>query len=265
MVDIIEFCESPKYLNQTLWPWQKIILKSFYGLKLDHYELKKIFEDLPLDSDYKEYSILDNFMYKINNELKELVLIIGRRGGVTRLNQFIEYYELYKLLELDNPFEYFSIPEYDDITVYHTTGSECAVINDSILKNNGEEILNIPYFIDKIDMKAQKTKNEIKFKAKNGNGHVRFWWAWPHSYRKENPNVVAAILEETSRMFDGIYDFYQKIKEDAAKLNGRVICTSQASSRDSDIYKIYQDAMENSHALVIQIPTQVANPTIGDN
>jgi len=262
MLNIIEFCESSAFLNKSLWPWQKIILKAFYNLGLNKSERKKVLQDLPIDSDYENYSLVSQFISKLDNELDELVVILGRRGGQTMLGQIIDYYELYRILEMANPLEYFKLEENDIMTILHTSASERSSINDSILQHDGSEILKIPYFANKIE---SKNIQQIKFNSNLEFAHYHFHAAMMN----DNLNIVAAIVEE---MFgfgifigkDGRdqypYDFYQKLKTKVQKFGGRVVCLSNAGVKGDDIHKIYCDAFLNPKALVVQLPTYVANP-----
>ncbi|MFA5733072.1 MAG: hypothetical protein WC934_13880, partial [Acidithiobacillus sp.] len=96
-VDVITFCEDPYYLGQPLHPVEKVILKVFYGVKLDDVIPTIQAKHFPNDEkgkwftekQYIEFLIrqqrinVDNFEELCSSQ--ELVLVCGRRSGKTFL------------------------------------------------------------------------------------------------------------------------------------------------------------------------------------
>ena len=137
-----EFADSEKW---SLMPFQKFILKIFYGYDLSDTHLvddavngntiepRDDFSENIIGS-YTEVAFMD-FLYKqkrinISNEMymqykrddpnfrfTEIVSLIGRRGFKTTTSSYIAIYTLYLLLKIDNYSKFFNILEEDYICI----------------------------------------------------------------------------------------------------------------------------------------------------
>lgn len=183
IVDIMEFCSSPKYLNLpgnnfNLWLSQKVILKSFYMGTRGNKNLKLTEEEWNWLYDNSEYEDKDGIVYKRNikdvirkllalekqgqdqaQTFRELHLVLGRRGSKTIMASIISAYEVYKLLVIGggDPHKFYRLP-YDD---------EIAVINVALSQEQAGRLFgqvqarlrNSPFFRDRI---AKETTKEIR-------------------------------------------------------------------------------------------------------
>lgn len=112
--DILEFCNSKRYLNLPnsgikLHPMQNIILKTFYRGQRGNEHLKLTQEETQILFEEKMQSVLDK--YNSGQNFRELVLVLGRRSGKDFMTSLIALYEAMKLLELPggSPFKYYNI------------------------------------------------------------------------------------------------------------------------------------------------------------
>jgi len=167
-VDIITFCEDPRFLNLKnqdppfeLWPMQKIVLKLFYRgsrgnehLQLDDEEMK-ILEDIAAteELDYNEdqggfKQIIDK--YKRWNPHNTMLLIMGRRSSKTLMVSIIAAYQAYLLLELKNPHKYYRLTLDKPIAILNVAVSEQQAY-DPLFKEIKSRMARAPYFADKIN------------------------------------------------------------------------------------------------------------------
>jgi hypothetical protein len=124
--NILDYIYQDWGLKMKLFPVQKFIVKLYYGLELD--------EDIPENpheriviTDMEKTRVLYTFseqeyLHFLFNEgrcnvdnqdtmRRELALSIGRRGGKTLLSGIFASYEVYRLLNMNNPQAYYGFPE----------------------------------------------------------------------------------------------------------------------------------------------------------
>lgn len=126
VVDIITFIEAPWGLNMRLFPVQKVILKTYYGLPLENKEPTLTFTDWRrsnerrlTEADYLKL-LYDEGRCNIGvvepgRERREMVLSIGRRAGKTTLSACIAAYETYRLINKGDPQGYYGLPASNNI------------------------------------------------------------------------------------------------------------------------------------------------------
>lgn len=156
VVDIITFVEASWGLNMPLYPVQRVILKTFYGLPLDDNPLGFPL-DVPVPPDHPNYApehvdqdgyyrhrvaitdwrrenlkCLTEKQYltylhaqrrcnipevEVGVERSEIVLSVGRRSGKSEMSAFISAYETYRLISKGNPQQYYGLPPGENIQV----------------------------------------------------------------------------------------------------------------------------------------------------
>jgi hypothetical protein len=173
IVDIITFCEDPRYLNFggqnppiELWPMQKIVLKMFYrGTKgNEHVELNE--DELDIlrniakneDLDYEAQNggfqqVIDKYYRRA--PLRTLQLVMGRRSSKTFMVSIIAVYEAYKLLEMGNPQKYYKLPPNKPIAIINVAVSETQAY-DPLFIEILSRVTNSQYFADKISPSSKK-------------------------------------------------------------------------------------------------------------
>lgn len=112
--DIIEFCNSKKYLNLpgngvNLFPLQRIILKTFYRGQKGNEHIVLTEDELKILRKNKQLDVIDK--YQSDQLFRELVLVLGRRAGKDFLTSLIALYEAMKLLESPGgcPYKYYGL------------------------------------------------------------------------------------------------------------------------------------------------------------
>jgi hypothetical protein len=174
VVDIITFCEHPKYLNflgQTpqmiLWPMQKIVLKLFYRgtrgnehVQLTDEEiqiLKNITknEDLDYNPKFGGFNQVLEKYYRRETIFTVLELVMGRRSSKTLMVSIIAAYEAYKLLELKNPHAFYNMSPDKPIYIINVAVSEQQAL-DPLFVEIESRIARAPYFADKHSPASKK-------------------------------------------------------------------------------------------------------------
>lgn len=163
-VSIIEWAEGKDYLHYILLPAQRIILKIYAGEQLLDWERGIVQEWV--EKHYVPPDIWD----KINTGssvgdiswVKELVLVVGRRGAKTFLVGIIISYEVYRLLSKPDPQRYYGLPPHAGIRV-----ACCASTNqqakDTVYDSVRGCILNNPWFEDYLKSANAIGKSKISF------------------------------------------------------------------------------------------------------
>jgi len=173
IVDIITFCEDPRFLNFlgqdppiNLWPMQKIVLKMFYRgsagnehvfLSDDELEMvKSIGKEEELDYE-PQWGGFDTVLekYKGTTEFTHLLLVMGRRSSKTMLVSIIAVYEAYKLCQCPegNPHKFYKITPDKPIHIINAATSEGQAL-DPLFKEIEARVLRSTYFMDKINHDA---------------------------------------------------------------------------------------------------------------
>lgn len=144
-VDALVFMQSHEYLGERLFPWQRLVVKTFYGLwpiyppDEEEEELLKILQF--------EWHL--NLMDSVGEDINFLILVLGRRAGKSSLMSFIASYEMYSLICKDNPQAYYEIRERHPIHIMHVAaaGSQAEDVF-TLTKNN---IRKLDFFRNYID------------------------------------------------------------------------------------------------------------------
>lgn len=174
VVDIITFCEDPKYLNFlgqdpkiALWDMQKIVLKLFYRgtrgnehLQLTEDEVKILegigkSEDLDYMQEFGGFGqVVDKYRrWNIHNTF---LLIMGRRSSKTMMTSIIAAYEAYKLLETPegNPQKFYKMAPDKEIHIVNLAVSEKQAF--ILFAEIRARLAQSPYFLDKMNPLATR-------------------------------------------------------------------------------------------------------------
>lgn len=174
--NILEYIESGWGLAMRLYPAQRFIVKLYYNIPLDDGE-----KTIPI-SDMFNTKVLYRFTEREylrylheegrcnigeqDHERRELVLAIGRRAGKTTLSGIFASYEVYRLLNLHNPQEYYGLPNGNRIQIISvaTDKDQAGLLFNEVtthlakcdyfkpyVANNNQSLINFrtPYDIDK--------------------------------------------------------------------------------------------------------------------
>lgn len=184
-LDVLQFVDD--YLGLRLYPVQRFILKLSYHLPLNSegvaIEIRNPETQQVLrftESEYLEYlhqAGRANIKVQASEARPDLVLTLGRRGGKSSLARIIAAYELYKLLQLEDPYEHFQIMTGTQIRVATVT-LEADLANHArselgyLLKNSAQrtldahlsrrQTLNAMFFSTKADLARPQDPNELE-------------------------------------------------------------------------------------------------------
>jgi len=130
---VLEYIEQPWGINlHTLFPAQRFLVKLYYHLPLDDFipsnpnkriQIKDMFGEKVLyeftEQQYLEYLYNEGRcnISEQDHERRQLVLALGRRSGKTALSGIFASYELYRLLNLYNPQQYYGLPNGNKIQI----------------------------------------------------------------------------------------------------------------------------------------------------
>lgn len=291
--NILEYIEQSWGLGMKLFPAQRFIVKLYYGLQLDtHDKPIEIRDFLGTEIKYR-FSEREYLAYLYNegrcnigeqdHERRELVLAIGRRAGKTTLSSIFASYEVYRLLNLGNPQEYYGLPNGNRIQIIsvatdkdqasilfnEVTGhlAKCEYFRPYIANNTQSHIMfRTPYDIERYGPTARQQNG--KFVSFNGKASLRvtFKSSSPKGLRGSG-NVVVIMDEMAHYMNKGeasaksIYDAvtpstaafspkdpktgYPITKPDGSEypVESRIITISSPLNRTGQFYDLYQKAI----------------------
>lgn len=293
IVDIITFCEDPRYLDLSfkLWLPQKIILKCFYmgtrgneNLKLTQEEWKWLYDnqnDEERDGIIYEKNIkdvIDKLLKKQKEEFNftELHLDLGRRASKTLLSSIISAYEAYKLLTIGNgnPHKFYGIPKGEDIHIINVALSQDQA--GTLFGMIRQRIMDAPFFRNRIanattteirlwtddDLKRKKIKSILEIK-----GSIVILCGHSNPDTLRGKGAILILFDELAH-----YDesgktpgsaFYNALEPSTKKFkqfgDARLVEISSPYTMTGIFYDIYQSAKTSNHILSFQLPTWCVN------
>jgi hypothetical protein len=248
--DILSYIEHPWGLNTRLYPAQRFIVKLYYNLPLD--------EKLPEDEN-RRIRITDMFCEKVlytftereylsylysegrcnigeqDHDRRELVLAIGRRAGKTTLSGIFASYEVYKLLNLYNPQNYYGLPNGNRIQIISvaTDKDQAGLLFNEVtshlakcdyfapyISNNTQGWVNFrtPYDIEKYGPNVRQ--EDGRFVSFNGKATIRVTFKSCIAKGLRGAGNVVIILDEVAHFMDkggsSAREIYEAITPSAA-------------------------------------------------
>lgn len=308
--NILTFIEAPWGLNMKLYPVQRFIVKLYYNIPLDDtnktIDVYNMFKTELLHSfTEKEYLrfLYENGRCNIGEQdhlRRQLVLSIGRRAGKTTLSAIFASYELYRIISLGNPQEYYGLPSGNRIQIISiATGKDQAALlfNDvtshiakcdwfqPYIANNTQSYVQFrtPSDIEKFGPTVKH--NDGKFQTFNGKASIRVTFKPAISTSLRGAGNIVIILDEMAHFQDAgkssakdIYDaitpsaaaFSPKNPQDTMQSIGpveaRLICISSPLNKAGKFFELYHFAMARAEGseniIAIQAPTWEVNPTV---
>ena len=227
-VDIIVFAEDPEYLDMKLHPVQKLILKSYYGLKLDDTEKAIQVRHFPSDAEgdwmtelgYIKFLMQQN-RCNVSEEwlenpwrLQELILACGRRGGKSVLSAIISCYEAYRLIAKGNPQKHYQLTRRQRIKIVNLAPTKEQA--SELLESIQNMIFDSPWFAPYIDSYTQyeirlKTRSDIKAEQQaeqrgvpvRANRSIRIESLPCSASGSRGGTTIVIILDEFAHFIDG--------------------------------------------------------------
>lgn len=311
--NILDYIEQPWGLAMRLFPAQKFLVKLFYFLPLD--------DKLP-DDPYDRIRITDMFNTKVlyeftekeyltylynegrcnikeqDHERRELILAIGRRAGKTTLSGIFASYEVYRLLNLYNPQEYYGLPNGNRIQLISvatdkdqagllfnevtTHMAKCEYFKPFIANNTLSHVnFRTPYDIEKFG--TTKQLDNGRFVSLNGKATLRVTFKSCIAKGLRGSGNVVVILDEIAHFQDkgqsSAKDIYDAVTPSTAAFSpkgekgmpigpveSRIILISSPLGKSGKFFEQFDLAMHggpgSEKLLAIQAPTWEINPTV---
>jgi hypothetical protein len=144
-VDAFEFITGKDYMNEVLFPFQRVVIKTLYGL----------WPKYPPDEEEQRFIDLEKQNWGITIDLnrrdsvQNLVLAAGRRASKTTISSCIAVYSLYKLIGLGDPQKHYHLRPRQQVHVMHLACKEDQAKNMYEMTRN--KILRMKFFEPYID------------------------------------------------------------------------------------------------------------------
>lgn len=307
--NIVDFIEAPWGLQMRLFPVQKFITKLYYHLPLD--DRDKIIEVNDRFNEKVLYTLTEKeYLHYLYNEgrcnikeqdhmRRQLILPVGRRSGKSTISAAFASYELYRLLSMPNPQEYYGLPNGNRIQLVsvatdkdqagilfnEVTGhmAKCEWFKD-FLNSNTQSMVQYRTQYD-IEKYGKETRWENgKFQSSNGKASVRLTFKAAVSKGLRGAGNIVMILDEMahfqSKGSASAEDIYNAIgpsglafspkdpvtRKPIGGTDTRVICISSPLNKQGKFFSLYQQSLQKGEAsvdmLMVQAPTWEVNPTV---
>jgi hypothetical protein len=288
--DILEFCNSPKYLNfpaqnVDLFPMQRCILKCFYRGQPANEHLKLSEEEIALLKNEKMDAVLEK--YYSDTRFRELVLVLGRRAGKDFLVSIIALYEAMRLLESPggDPFAYYKIAAGNPIYIMTVANSadQARILFDEIRT----KLQTCEYFktrigsteADRIFLLTPADKKLRKQMAEDGisnniKGSVVIMSGHSNSDSLLGKSIFTLLLDEVasfkttgnsssgSRIYSALgpstatFKNPNKKREDGKPIyDSKIISISSPRSEEGILWELYKDAPNIKTRLAFKLPS----------
>lgn len=287
-VDIISFAEAPWGLGFKLFPTQKFLLKCFYGLDLDDSEKTIIVPDELNMKEIGRFTELEfiNFLietgrtnikkYIPGKKYRELFLCCGRRSSKSIMASIISNFEVYRLIKMGNPQEYFGFPSGQQIavTTVATTDEQASTLFE-MMKARSK---SCAYLKDRIVNQTQTYFNlktdEDELREASPSICLLCGGAGSNSLRGKNNLIVmfdeAAFFAKSGRNSGD--EVYQALVPSIASFTrageksdgeGKVIMLSSPYGKSGLFYQKYIESFDMTDSmLMFQMYSAMVNPTI---
>lgn len=316
---ILDYIEQAWGLQMRLFPAQRFIVKLYYNIPLD--------EELPEDPNRRirvpdmfntktlyEFSERDYLTFLFNEgrcnigeqdferNRRELVLAIGRRAGKTTLSGIFASYEVYRLLNLYNPQQYYGLPNGNRVQIisvatdkdqagllFNEVTSHLAKCDyfKSYIGNNTLSHVNFrtPYDIEQYGPNVWR--EDGRFSSLNGKATLRVTFKSCIAKGLRGAGNIMIILDEVAHFQDkgqsSAKDIYDAVTPSAAafsqknevglpidgaetEVDSRIILISSPLGKSGKFYELFDLAMHggegSENILAIQAPTWEINPTV---
>jgi len=282
-VDPITFVESPWGLNIVLFPVQRFILKSLYGMKLDDKPGAIKVPDIINERILYEFSECEflEWLYaekrcNVNSVegkiFRELVLSVGRRGSKSTIAACISNYELYRLVKKSNPAKAFGFPEDTEIVILNVapTDEQSAVVFEMILR----QATRCPYLRDRCLHQTMsyfdlRTDSDMKATGRP-KASLMSLAGGCSSNALRGRNAIVVIMDEMAFFIDNGGRFsgdevYKALSPSTASFgnDGKVLLLSSPYAKYGKFWDRFNESFnEPDTTLMFKMYTPMLNPTI---
>ena len=308
--NVLEYIESSWGLGMNLYPGQRFLVKLYYHMPLEDKEktikITDVFGEKVLyhftEKEYLEFLYNEGRcnIKEQDHERRELILAIGRRGGKTTLSSIFASYEVYRLLNLNNPQKYYGLPNGNRIQIISVATdrdqagllfnevtshlAKCEYFKPFIANNTQSHIMfRTPYDIEKYGPNIRHQNG--KFTSFNGKATLRVTFKGSTAKGLRGAGNCVVILDEVAHFHEkgtmSAEDIYKAVTPSTAAfapkdpddpevpigpVESRIIMISSPLGRSGKFYEQYHLAMTggpgSENILAIQAPTWEVNPTV---
>lgn len=316
MFGILDYIEQPWGLNwghgrpNQLFPVQKFIVKLYYHIPLDDKEktitITDKFREKTLyhftEKEYLEYLYNEGRcnIKEQDHPRNELILSIGRRSGKSTLASIFASYEIYRLLNLHSPQEYYGLPPGERINLVSIGADkdqagilfnmvqghllQCGYFKPYLAVEKTSEVsFRTPADIEKYG-ETRFTGTDGKHRIFNGKPTIRVTFKSCIAKGLRGYGNAVVILDEVAHyqsqgqasakeIYDAItpataaYSPKDSItREPIGPVESRIINISSPLNKEGKFYELFSQAMTNGpgsqNLLALQCPTWEVNPTV---
>jgi hypothetical protein len=294
--NILEYIEQSWGLGMKLFPAQRFLVKLYYNIPLED-KIKTIeIKDMLGTKLLYRFTELEylHFLYsegrcnikEQDRERRQLILSIGRRAGKTTLSAVFASYEVYRLLNLYNPQQYYGFPNGNRIQIISvatdkeqagilfnevtTHLAKCDYFKQHIANNTLSHIqFRTPYDIEKFGPTSRHQNG--KFTSFNGKATLRVTFkSCVAKGLRGHSNAVVIMDEMAHYQSEGqssAKDIYDAVTPSTATyspkdpetgmpmlrsdgteypVESRVIAISSPLNRTGKFYELFHHAMSNA-------------------
>ena len=259
----VEFAEDPEQLNFKLFPMQKLILKAFYGIPIDNTA------PVPAFAGMTEQGMLDSLVakgkctWKGPGEYRELVLVVGMKGGKSALAGVIAAIEEYSLYKHEDFRAHFGLPKGKQVVILNVAANE-EQAKKTIFAEVDALIRNAPYYQRRQAPGSNATSHffedqNVIIQSGHSNGNALV-----------GPLTKAVLLDELDRFSSkadgkssGMH-MYNSISRSVApfKMDGKIISISSPMNVNGPIIKLFNMSKAEPTMLGFWLATWELNPNL---
>lgn len=300
LMNVVEFAESSTGLNLKLYPAQRFILRVFYGLELqtnlqDPIVIKDgfnehIVETFTDERDFFEYLYSHkriNMSYETwdacRGDSNEIVLICGRRASKTVMTSIITAHQIYLLLSIRDPHEYFSIMKSDPIGIALVSNSDVGAmrtykaISDIIYKSRFFR----PYIASASNqfglwLMSEAYKDEVEQGVAHSTSGNIVIVSYPPTDKVRGASNVIVIMDEIAHLPDASAEYKDTqmderiyralvpsvwgfVSPETHKGVGKSFVLSSPNGKRGLLYDLYKKSFTQTNTLMLNTPSNWIN------
>lgn len=267
----LEFAEHPTDgLNFSLFPMQRLILKAYYGIPLDKEKQYTCFGDKIVPS-RSEQVMMDELVkkgkctWKGEKAYRELVLVVGMKGGKTALAGVLACIEEYSLYKHDDFREHYGLPKGKQVFILNVAANENQA-KKTIFAEIEAIINTAPYYQNR--PAPQSNQTTFDFAEENvviQSGHS-------NSNALVGPLCKAVLMDELDRFAAADAEkgkgsankMYNSISRNVTpfKQEGKIISISSPMHVNGPIIKLFNQTKAEPSMLGFWLATWELNPNL---
>lgn len=259
----VEFVEDKDHLAFSLFPMQRVILKAFYGIPLDNIKERIEFKGKTEQGVVDELVKAGKCTWKGLREYRELVLVVGMKGGKSALAGVIATIEEFSLYKHDDFRQHYGLPKSKQVLILNVAANEDQA-KKTIFAEVDSLIKNAPYY----QKRQAPASNATAFHFEDQNVIIQSGHS--NSNALVGPLTKAVLLDELDRFSNkrdgkssGMH-MYSSISRNVApfKNDGKIVCISSPMSTTGPIIRLYAMSKNEPTMLGFWLATWELNPNL---